>query len=69
MPIAPAIQEHSMKLKPNPFEAIRDGTKRFEMRSMDEKRKLVKPGDTIVFTNTEANERLTVSGACFYKLE
>ena len=51
---------HSMQLQPSPFEMIRDGTKTIELRLFDEKRKKIRPGDTITFTNTANNEVLSV---------
>ncbi len=43
---------HSMNLKPRPFEMIAKGYKTIELRLMDEKRREISVGDTIVFTNT-----------------
>ena len=43
---------HYMKLNPAPFEMIKSGQKTIELRLFDEKRRLVKVGDRIVFTNT-----------------
>lgn len=40
---------HIMKLKPRYFDYIKNGTKRIEIRLNDEKRKLIKVGDTITF--------------------
>ena len=51
---------HSMQLQPSPFEMIRDGTKTIELRLLDEKRKKIRIGDTIVFTNTESKETIEV---------
>lgn len=41
---------HKMKLQKGPFEAIKGGLKRVEMRLFDEKRQLIKVGDEIEFT-------------------
>lgn len=49
---------HEMKLFPEPFEMIASGKKTIELRLNDEKRRRVKTGDSIVFTNTETGERL-----------
>ncbi len=49
-----------MKLQPSPFEMIRNGTKTIELRLFDEKRKKIRIGDTILFTNTASNEILSV---------
>lgn len=50
--------EHKMKLDPIPFEMIKSGEKTIELRLYDEKRRLVKAGDKIVFTNTATGEVL-----------
>lgn len=41
--------KHYMKLNPEPFEKIASGKKTIELRLYDEKRKLIKPGDEIIF--------------------
>ena len=41
--------EHEMKLQPEYYNFILNGTKRIEIRLNDEKRKLIKAGDTITF--------------------
>ena len=51
---------HFMKLKPEPFKAIKIGMKDIEMRLNDEKRQTIKIGDFIEFTNTESGEILKV---------
>lgn len=40
---------HIMKLKSRYFDYMKNGTKRIEIRLNDEKRKLIKVGDTITF--------------------
>lgn len=52
--------EHKMKLNEQPFNSIRKGTKTIEMRLNDEKRKLLKVGDVIIFTNLKTKEELNV---------
>jgi len=47
---------HDMSLRPGPFAKIADGSKRYELRLCDEKRRLISLGDTITFTCT-ADER------------
>ncbi len=42
--------KHDMRLHPAPFAAIRDGKQLYEVRIYDEKRKLVRLGDIIVFS-------------------
>ncbi len=51
---------HEMKLKPQPFQRIKEGSKTVELRLFDEKRRLIKVGDTISFTNTSSKERSEV---------
>ena len=48
-----------MNLAPSPFEMIKSGEKTIELRLYDEKRRVVKVGDTIEFTNTESGEKLS----------
>jgi len=40
---------HELKLQPEPFEAIKAGTKKIECRLFDEKRQRIALGDTLVF--------------------
>lgn len=47
---------HEMSLRSGPFSRIADGSKRYELRLHDEKRRLITVGDTITFTCT-ADER------------
>ncbi len=42
-----------MRLTPAPFEMIRSGEKTVELRLFDEKRRSIRIGDTVEFTNTE----------------
>lgn len=49
---------HYMKLHPNPFEMIASGKKTIELRLLDEKRKLICVGDTLVFRNTQNADTL-----------
>ena len=51
---------HQMKLRPVPFSQIRAGTKTVELRLQDEKRRLIRIGARIPFTQTETGEQLTV---------
>ncbi len=50
--------EYKMNLHPRPFEMIKNGEKCVEMRLFDERRRDIKSGDTIVFTNTKSAEEL-----------
>ena len=48
--------EHEMKLQPEYFDFILNGTKRIEIRLNDEKRQQIKIGDTIKFLKEPALE-------------
>lgn len=52
---------HFMNLCANPFLLIKSGEKRVEMRLYDDKRRKIKSGDQIEFTNLENNEKLLVA--------
>lgn len=52
---------HSMKLDSDPFEMIKNGKKTIELRVYDEKRRRIKLGDQIVFTNIANGEILNVT--------
>ncbi|MBE6634392.1 MAG: ASCH domain-containing protein [Ruminococcaceae bacterium] len=41
--------QHTMKLREAPFEMIRSGAKRYELRLFDEKRQKLRVGDEILF--------------------
>lgn len=49
--------KHEMKLNNGPFMNFKLGTKTIEMRLNDEKRRLVKVGDIIEFTNRDNGEK------------
>ncbi len=49
---------HEMKLRQAPFERIKSGEKSIELRLYDEKRRGIKRGDTVIFTNISNGERL-----------
>ena len=57
---------HKMKLDPAPFQKIRSGEKTIELRLYDEKRRLIKPGDMIEFTNTGDESILRVRAKNIY---
>ena len=56
-----------MNLHPGPFELIKSGRKDIEMRLYDERRKDIKIGDSIVFTNNVTLEKLTVEVINLYR--
>lgn len=51
---------HEMNLHNDPFVLIKIGFKNIEMRLYDEKRKEIKEGDIIEFTNKDTLEKLKV---------
>ena len=55
---------HEMRLQPEPYGKIKRGEKTFELRLFDEKRRRLRVGDRIVFTEADSGERLisTVAG-------
>ncbi len=52
---------HRMNLNPSPFANVKAGEKTVEMRLYDDKRRLIKKGDQITFTNTQTGESLVCS--------
>lgn len=54
------MMHHEMSLRPGPFGKIADGSKRYELRLHDEKRRLIAVGDTITFTCTAEEKSVTV---------
>lgn len=52
---------YQMNLHPKPFELIKNGHKDVEMRLYDDRRKGIKIGDHIEFTNNQTGETLSVS--------
>lgn len=51
---------HEMNLRPSPFGMIADGRKCWELRLNDEKRRTIAVGDTITFSCTADERRVTV---------
>ena len=59
---------HKMKLQPDPFNRIVNGTKTVEFRLYDEKRQLVQIGDQIEFSKLpELEEKLLVRVVDLYR--
>lgn len=52
---------HYMNLYSEPFNSIKSKKKTYELRLYDDKRKKVKVGDTITFTNLDNKETLSVN--------
>ena len=60
--------EHEMKLQPEYYNFILNGTKRIEIRLFDEKRQQIKIGDTIKFLKEpELNESFKVKVVCLLR--
>ena len=53
-----SIEVNQMNLYPEPFELIKGGSKKVEMRLFDEKRRKLSVGELIVFANTKTKEEL-----------
>lgn len=60
---------HIMNLNPEPFEMICSGQKTIELRLNDEKRRLIKVGDWIEFTQTETGEKLFAEVIAIHKFD
>ena len=60
---------HEMRLHNSPFQLIKSGTKNIEMRLNDEKRQLIKIGDSIKFINRVTEEEMItlVKGLYYYE--
>ncbi len=60
---------HEMSLRPGPFGKIADGSKRYELRLLDEKRRLIAVGDTITFTCAADERSVTVRVVSLHPFE
>lgn len=49
---------YELNLNPQPFEAIKQGRKKVEMRVVSPLRQHMSPGDEILFTNTKSGEMM-----------
>ncbi len=58
-----------MNLHPEPFEFIKSGKKDIEMRLYDDRRKNIKIGDDIIFTNNQTQEKITVEVINLYRFD
>ena len=58
-----------MRLQPGSFAKIKNGAKDIELRLYDEKRRLLKIGDQILFVNLESEEQLLckIVGLCWFQ--
>ncbi len=60
---------HEMKLLEHPFNEIKAGRKKVEMRLFDEKRQKIRVGDRIRFTSESSGEVLTVTVVGLHRFE
>ncbi len=61
--------EYYMNLHDNPFNKIKEQSKTIEMRLNDEKRKVLKVNDIIIFTNNVTNEKIKVVILDLYRFD
>lgn len=61
--------KHNMKLRNEPYNSIYYNKKDIEMRLYDEKRKLIKVGDTITFTNIDTLKKFDVEVVNLYRYD
>ncbi len=60
--------DFTMRLTATPFEKLRDGTKKIELRLNDEKRQQIKTGDTILFISLkDPNDTVLTRVSDIYK--
>lgn len=62
-------KKHTMRLKANPFAAVKIGKKDIELRLNDEKRQKVQVGDIIEFIHVDTQEKLLVEVINKYAFE
>lgn len=58
---------HELHLHDGPFNLIKNGTKTIEMRLYDEKRRMLKVGDIIEFTNRSTFEKIKTRVKALYE--
>ena len=54
---------HRMKLNNDPYELIKKGTKKIELRLNDNKKRKIKAGDTLLFINTKTQKWIATTVA------
>lgn len=60
---------HRMKLKPEPFQKMREGKKTIELRLYDEKRQKVQVGDQIEFMNLEDRSKIVAQVEAIHRFD
>lgn len=63
------MMTYKMRLHSNPFELIKAGTKKIELRLNDEKRSLIKKGDEIEFENRSTGEKINTKVINLHKYD
>jgi len=64
------MQTHTMRLMPNPFDKIKNGSKKIELRLYDEKRQIINIGDHIIFEKEpEREERVETKVTALLRYE
>ncbi len=61
------MAKHTMNLNNKPFNSIKNGTKKIELRLYDEKRQALKENDFIEFNNRETSEKILTKIEKIYK--
>ena len=60
---------HEMRLNNEPFIKVKEGIKTVELRLLDAKRKTLRVGDKIIFTNRANNEKIDVLVTNLFKAD
>lgn len=60
---------YELNLWPDPFNKIKAGLKKIEMRLFDEKRKVIKVGDFIEFENKDSHEKIMCKVVNLYRFK
>ena len=63
------VQIFNMKLSPEPYSMIASGQKTIELRLLDEKRRQIKEGDIIIFTQSFSGESVTAKVVKLHKFD
>lgn len=63
------VQIFNMNLSPAPYSMIASGQKTIELRLLDEKRRQIKEGDIIIFTQSFSGESVTAKVLKLHKFD
>ena len=64
-----SVQIFNMNLSPAPYSMIASGQKTIELRLLDEKRRQIKEGDIIIFTQSFSGESVTAKVLKLHKFD